>query len=108
MRGQRPRFFRCAVSSVQVLILVAVAPCMCLPAWVVPSIDAVEECDRVARRVICVGASRSICRYRGVAAALVWLTLGELSPMTNRVLGEPVRRVVTGRSASQWARGQVV
>lgn len=62
-----------------------------LPAWVVPAIDAVRECERVALRVIGSGPYQATARDSGVAAAFVWLTLGEVSPMTWRVFDEPLR-----------------
>ncbi|MGE3795981.1 MAG: hypothetical protein AB7I38_18930 [Dehalococcoidia bacterium] len=62
-----------------------------LPAWVVPTIDAVDECERVARRVVNARSYELMVRERGVAAALLWLTLGEVSPMTRRVAGASIR-----------------
>ncbi|MGE3414146.1 MAG: hypothetical protein AB7L91_18225 [Dehalococcoidia bacterium] len=64
-----------------------------LPAWVVPTIDAVDECERVARRVVTARSYELTSRERGVAAALVWLMLGEVSPMTRRVAGSSIRGV---------------
>jgi hypothetical protein len=57
-------------------------PALELPSWVVPTADEVGECQRVSWRQIEIGADQ---RERGVLAALVWLTLGEVSPMTWRV-----------------------
>ncbi|WP_214371072.1 hypothetical protein [Pseudonocardia sp. H11422] len=58
-----------------------------LPTWVVPPLHAVEECDRVARRSLELPRYRATSRDSGVAAALVWLTLGEVSPLTQRFGG---------------------
>ena len=58
-----------------------------LPPWVVPPLHAVEECDRVARRSLELPRYRATSRDSGVAAALVWLTLGEVSPLTQRFSG---------------------
>jgi hypothetical protein len=58
-----------------------------LPRWVVPPVHAVEECDRVARRSLELPRYRATSRDSGVAAALVWLTLGEVSPLTQRFGG---------------------
>jgi hypothetical protein len=58
-----------------------------LPRWVAPPVHAVEECDRVARRSLELPRYRAISRDSGVAAALVWLTLGEVSPLTQRFGG---------------------
>jgi len=58
-----------------------------LPPWVVPPLHAVEECDRVARRSLELPRYRATSRDSGVAAALVWLTLGEVSPLTQRFGG---------------------
>ncbi|QJY45129.1 hypothetical protein [Pseudonocardia broussonetiae] len=55
-----------------------------LPTWVVPDFDAVMECERVSRRLLALGPRATTTREAGVAAALVWLTLGEVSPMTHR------------------------
>jgi hypothetical protein len=52
-----------------------------LPSWVVPTADEVTECERVCRRRAELGADQ---RDLGVLAALVWLTLGEVAPMTWR------------------------
>lgn len=58
-----------------------------LPPWVVPPVHAVEECERVARRSLELPRYRATSRDSGVAAALVWLTLGEVSPLTQRFDG---------------------
>jgi hypothetical protein len=58
-----------------------------LPPWVVPPLHAVEECDCVARRSMELPRYRATSRDFGVAAALVWLTLGEVSPLTQRFGG---------------------
>ncbi|MDN5851251.1 MAG: hypothetical protein L0K86_00130 [Actinomycetia bacterium] len=58
-----------------------------LPSWVVPPLHAVQECDRVARRSLDLPPFRATSRDVGVASALVWLTLGEVSPMTQRFGG---------------------
>ena len=58
-----------------------------LPRWVVPPVHAVQECDRVARRSMELPRYRATSRDSGVAAALVWFTLGEVSPLTQRVGG---------------------
>jgi hypothetical protein len=55
-----------------------------MPAWVVPTADEVSECVRVCQRRAERGADQ---RELGVLAALVWLTLGEASPMTWRSEG---------------------
>jgi hypothetical protein len=55
-----------------------------LPSWVVPTADAVQECARVADRLAGVGPPWATKRDAGVASAFVWLTLGEVSPMTWR------------------------
>jgi hypothetical protein len=55
-----------------------------LPSWVVPGVGAVRECERVSRRVLDLRPHGATTRDAGVAAALVWLTLGEVSPMTHR------------------------
>lgn len=66
------------------LILRFVAERLRLPAWVIPPLDAVLECARVAARLREAGPFRATTRDVGVDAALVWLTLGEASPMTWR------------------------
>jgi hypothetical protein len=55
-----------------------------LPSWVVPELDAVRECERVALRLLDHRPYGATTRDSGAAAALVWLTLGEVSPMTRR------------------------
>jgi hypothetical protein len=52
-----------------------------MPSWVVPTADEVGECLRVCRRRAELGTDQ---RELGVLAALVWLSLGEASPMTWR------------------------
>src|SRR5689334_21479832 len=70
--------------SVLALKLRFVAERLRLPAWVVPPLDAVLECARVAARLRDAGPFRATTRDAGVDAALVCLTLGEVSPMTWR------------------------
>lgn len=72
-----------------------------LPSWVVPAIDAVLECERVVRRRLELGPFRSTTRDAGVAAALAWLTLGEVSPMTAR-FGGGVAQGSTWTSSATW------
>lgn len=55
-----------------------------LPSWVVPEFDAVMECERVARRRLGLGPRAVTARDSGVTAALAWLTIGEVSPVTRR------------------------
>ncbi|MGD9525309.1 hypothetical protein [Pseudonocardia sp.] len=80
-----------------------------LPSWVVPADDAVWECERVAQRLIGLGPYSSTRRDAGVAAALVWFTLGEVSPMTARCCSEsswsttPDAR--TGEPVRTWTCG---
>ncbi|MBW0114091.1 hypothetical protein [Pseudonocardia abyssalis] len=57
-----------------------------LPSWVVPDYDAVRECERVSVRLIGLGPRAVTARDAGVAAALVWLTIGEVSPLTHRAV----------------------
>ncbi|MFB9387649.1 hypothetical protein ACFFTK_31295 [Pseudonocardia petroleophila] len=57
---------------------------LALPSWVVPEFDAVMECERVARRRLGLGQRAVTARDIGVTAALAWLTLGEVSPITRR------------------------
>lgn len=52
-----------------------------LPGWVVPPLDAVQECFRVTWGL---SALRADARERGVRAALVWLVVGDLGPVTDR------------------------
>ena len=54
---------------------------LALPSWVVPTTDEVVECQQVCERRAERGSDE---RDVGVLAALVWLTLGEVSPMTWR------------------------
>ena len=58
-----------------------------MPPWVMPPVHAVEECARVARRSMELPRYRATSRDSGVAAALVWLTIGEVSPLTQRFGG---------------------
>lgn len=70
-----------------------------LPSWVVPDVDAVRECERVSVRRLGLGPRAVTARDAGVAAALVWLTLGEVSPMTRRAsVGEH-------RADGSWTTG---
>lgn len=55
-----------------------------LPSWVIPEFDAVRECERVSLRLLDHQPYGATTRDAGVAAALVWLTLGEVSPITRR------------------------
>jgi hypothetical protein len=58
---------------------------LALPSWVVPEFDAVRECERVALRLLDHRPYGATTRDSGVASALVWLTLGEVAPITRRV-----------------------
>lgn len=77
-----------------------------LPAWVVPPLDAVEACARVAERLRDAGPFRATTRDAGVDAALVWLTLGEASPMTWRPCTTAARGIELprqrGDAAAEW------
>jgi hypothetical protein len=55
-----------------------------LPSWVVPELDAVRECERVALRLLDHRPYGATTRDSGVASALVWLSW-EVSPVTKRV-----------------------
>jgi hypothetical protein len=57
-----------------------------LPSWVVPDFDAVRECERVSVRRLGLGPCAVTARDAGVAAALAWLTIGEVSPLTHRAV----------------------
>ncbi|MBW0089370.1 hypothetical protein I4I73_10405 [Pseudonocardia sp. KRD-184] len=57
-----------------------------LPSWVVPDVDAVRECERVSVRRLGLGPRAVTARDAGVAAALAWLTIGEVSPLTHRAV----------------------
>jgi len=84
VRGRSHGALDVLILSVWARILGSVSAGVRLPAWVVPDADAVQECERVACRLIehqPYGATR---RDAGVASALVWFTLGEVSPMTGR------------------------
>ncbi len=76
--------FGCSESSVCGRILGRVST-LVLPSWVVPEFDAVRECERVALRLLEHQPYGATTRDSGVASALVWLTLGEVSPITRRV-----------------------
>jgi hypothetical protein len=83
--------------SALVLILGCVSAHLRLPAWVVPPLHAVEECARVVDRRLELGQYRATRRDVGVSAALVWLTLGEVSPMTWRPCTMSTRSVEPAR-----------
>src|SRR5690348_4584043 len=92
-------------------ILRCVSACLRLPAWVVPPLHAVEECARLADRRLELGPYRATRRDVGVSAALAWLTLGEVSPVTWRSCNtsthgvEPARE--PGGAAVEWWRSGV-
>lgn len=65
-----------------------------LPSWVVPTIDDVRECERVCERRAELGSDQ---RDLGVLAAVVWLTLGEVAPLSWRT-GAPTRAVARAES----------
>ena len=94
-----------------VLILGCVSACLRLPAWVVPPLHAVEECARVVDRRLELGPYRATRRDVGVSAALVWLTLGEVSPMTWRPCTTSTRGVEPAREPGtapvEWWRSGV-
>ena len=76
-----------------------------LPSWVVPEFDAVRECERVSVRLLGHQPYGATTRDSGVAAALVWLTLGEASPMTHRAwpgVFDPPDRSGTWTSGATW------
>jgi hypothetical protein len=73
----------CSESSVCGRILGCVAT-LVLPSWVVPEFDAVRECERVALRLLDHHPYGATTRDSGGASALVWLTLGEVSPIAGR------------------------
>ena len=75
--------FGCSESSVSGRILGCMSK-LVLPSWVVPAIDAERECERVSVRLLGHQPYGATTRDFGVAAALVWLTLGDVSPMTHR------------------------
>lgn len=54
-----------------------------LYSWVVPTYEQVEECQRVAWNMNHVGADP---RERGAIGALMWVNIGEVSPITQRPL----------------------
>ncbi|MFD8492417.1 hypothetical protein [Amycolatopsis sp. NPDC059657] len=58
-----------------------------LPHWVVPDVDAIQECYRVAGRLARAGFADQ--RERGALAVFDWLVLGESAPLTERT-GWPV------------------
>lgn len=66
------------------LILVYVAALVRFPAWLVPPSHAVRECARTVGRRLELGPYRATRRDLGVSAALAWLTIGEVSPMTHQ------------------------
>jgi hypothetical protein len=61
-----------------------VVAALVLPSWVVPTIDEVRECERVCNRRMQLGADQ---RDTGVLGAIVWFTLGEVSPISWRTGG---------------------
>jgi len=102
-------FFCCSKSSVSSRIL-GIVSTLVLPSWVVSTIDAVTECERVCHRRLALGPYRTTTRDVGVSAALVWLTLGEVSPLTHRfgggswdpAEGDPADGSRTWTSSATW------
>lgn len=73
--------YLCRVSGVwRILGVVSAMPEP--PTWVVPALDEIEECYRLGFRLLDRGLADA--RDRGVQGALVWLTIGEVPPMTAR------------------------
>lgn len=96
--------FGCSESSVSGRILRSVST-LVLPSWVVPEYDAVRECERVSVRLLGHQPYGATTRDSGVAAALVWLTLGEVSPMTHCAwpgVFDPPDRSGTWTSGATW------
>ncbi len=63
--------------------------------WVVPSFEQVEECQRVAWNLLGTGVDE---RDRGSIRALMWVTVGEGSPMTERLGSDASREQARAES----------